>query len=53
MQIPKIRRLSKSKDLSDIMKIENLSLSVTFVYIYENYLTLIPCQSMLYYIYNT
>ena len=27
---PKIRRLSKSKGLSDIMKVEILSLSVTF-----------------------
>ena len=37
MQIPKNRRLSKSKDLSDIMKVEILSLSVTFVYGFENY----------------
>ena len=37
MYIPKIRRLSKSKDLTDIMKVEILSLSVTFVYEFENY----------------
>ena len=35
--IPKNRRLSKSKDLSDIMKVEILSLSLTFVYEFESY----------------
>ena len=37
MQIPKNRRLPKSKDLSGIIKVEILSLSVTFVYDFENY----------------
>ena len=37
MYIPKNKQLSKSKDLSDIMKTEILSLSVTFVYDFENY----------------
>ena len=35
MEIPKSRRLSK--DLSDIMKVEILSLSVIFVDDFENY----------------
>ena len=37
MQIPKNRRLSKSKDLFVIMKVEISSLSVIFVYDFENY----------------
>ena len=34
-------RLSKSKDLSDIMKVEILSLSATFVYEFENYISIL------------
>ena len=35
-KILKIRRLSKSKDLSDVMKVEMLTLSATFVYELES-----------------
>ena len=31
MQIPKVRRLPKSKDLSDIMRIQILSLSLFYL----------------------
>ena len=37
MSIPKIRRLSKSKDLTNSMKVDVLSLSVTFVYEFDTY----------------
>ena len=36
MYILKVRRLPNSKDLSDMMKVEIISLSVTFIYEFEN-----------------
>ena len=37
MEIPIVRNLTESKDLSDVLKVEILSLSVTFVYEFEVY----------------